>query len=139
VRTAAEKPPPTNPKRIESHTAGRANAREKETFDNAANNISATCPQVHRCRRGFYDARGSAVMKRPSIALVRDAVEMLVARGFAPTVKESSRHPKICWIDDKGRRCLLVISRTPSDHRTRANSLALLRRLLLTNEERPRS
>jgi hypothetical protein len=71
-------------------------------------------------------------MKRAS-PLVRDAVEMLVARGFAPTVNDSSRHPKISWIDDNGRRCILVISRTPSDHRTRENSLALLRRLLRTN------
>jgi hypothetical protein len=72
-------------------------------------------------------------MKRSSNALVRDAVELLVERGFAPTVNDSSRHPKICWIDDTGRRCILVISRTPSDHRTRENSLALLRRLLRTN------
>jgi hypothetical protein len=78
-------------------------------------------------------------MKRPSNALVRDAVEMLAARGFAPTVNEGSRHPKISWFDDKGRRYLLVISRTPSDHRARVNSLALLRRLLRTNEERQRS
>jgi hypothetical protein len=77
--------------------------------------------------------------KRHRSTLVREAVAALVAHGFMPIVNNAGKHPKICWIDRKGRRCILVISRTPSDHRSRVNSLALLRRLLRTNEERPRS
>ena len=77
--------------------------------------------------------------KRHRSTLVREAVATLVAHGFVPIVNEAGKHPKICWNDRKGRRCILVISRTPSDHRSRVNSLALLRRLLRTNEERPRS
>lgn len=73
-------------------------------------------------------------MKRPNNNLVRDAVEMLAARGFAPTISNGRKHPKICWVDEKGHHHLLVISRTPSDHRTRVNSLTLLRRLLRTNQ-----
>jgi hypothetical protein len=70
---------------------------------------------------------------------MREAVATLVAHGFVPIVNDAGKHPKLCWIDRKGRRSILVISRTPSDHRARANSLALLRRLLRTNEEAPRS
>jgi hypothetical protein len=77
--------------------------------------------------------------RRHRSTLVREAVATLVARGFVPIVSDAGKHPKICWIDRKGRRCILVISRTPSDHRSRVNSLALLRRLLRTNEERQRS
>jgi hypothetical protein len=78
-------------------------------------------------------------MRRSQNNLVRDAIEMLAARGFTPAVINGTKHPKICWIDNRGRRCILVTSKTPSDHRTRENSLALLRRLLRTNEERPRT
>ena len=74
--------------------------------------------------------------KRHRSTLVREAVATLVAHGFVPIVNDVGKHRKLCWIDRKGRRCVLVISRSPSDHRTRVNSLALLRRLLRTDQER---
>jgi hypothetical protein len=73
-------------------------------------------------------------MKRPNNDLVRDAVEMLIAHGHSPSVSNGGRHPKIRWVDG-GRRFTLVVSRSPSNHRARANSRAMLRRLLRASEQ----
>jgi len=64
--------------------------------------------------------------------LIRDAVEMLAARGFIPTVSNGGKHIKVCWFDH-GRRYTLLISRSPSDHRARLQSRTVLRRLLRNN------
>jgi hypothetical protein len=65
--------------------------------------------------------------------LVDDAVNLLLARGFAPSVERRGRHQKIRWID-QGRRQILVVSRSSSDWRARLNSRATLRRILRNGE-----
>ena len=77
-------------------------------------------------------------MTRPN-DLMRYAVETLIVHGFNPIITNGGKHPKIQWTDNNGRHRVLVIARSPSDHRTRANSRATLRRLLRTTEERARS
>lgn len=66
--------------------------------------------------------------KRSSNEMVRDAIEMLIAQDLAPTLTDG-KHLKISWVV-AGRRHVLVISRSPSNHRARANSRATLQRLL---------
>jgi hypothetical protein len=62
--------------------------------------------------------------------LVADALALLHAHGFTPTIAEGSgKHTKIRWLD-AGRRFTLVISRSPSDNYARQNSRATLKRLL---------
>jgi hypothetical protein len=61
--------------------------------------------------------------------LVRDAVAMLKGHGFAPTVSNGGRHLRVRWFDH-GRRFTLYIPSTPSDHRAKLNSRAVLRRIL---------
>jgi hypothetical protein len=70
--------------------------------------------------------------------LVRDAVALLRAHGFAPTVSNGGRHLRIRWLD-QGRRYTLVVPRNPSDQRARLNSRAVLRRILRTNGNREHS
>jgi hypothetical protein len=61
--------------------------------------------------------------------LVHDAVTMLRDRGFVPTVSNGGKHTKVRWFD-QGRRFTLYIPATPSDHRARLNSRAVLKRIL---------
>jgi hypothetical protein len=62
--------------------------------------------------------------------LVNDAVRLLRRRGFEPHVQANGgKHAKVTW-SNGGRRQTLVISRSPSDSRAKAASLATLRRLL---------
>jgi hypothetical protein len=61
--------------------------------------------------------------------LLSDALTMIRARGFEPRVARN-RHWKVSWIDRRGRTRLLVIAFSPSDHRARVKSRAVLRRLL---------
>jgi hypothetical protein len=60
--------------------------------------------------------------------LIADALALLHAHGFMPSIQES-RHIKIRWRDDR-RNFVLIISRTPSDSRARQQSRATLKRLL---------
>jgi len=69
-------------------------------------------------------------MTRLGNDLVREAVETLLAHGFAPTVSNGGKHMKVGWVGGCGRRFTLVISRSPSDYRARTKSRALLQRLL---------
>jgi len=64
--------------------------------------------------------------------LVDDAVTLLRDRGFVPTVCTNGKHTKVRWFD-QGRRYTLFIPATPSDHRARLNSRAVLKRILRTN------
>ena len=69
------------------------------------------------------------VMNR-SEELVADALALLHARGFAPSISENGgKHIKIRWLD-AGRRYTLVISRTPDCSHARQQSRATLKRLL---------
>ena len=61
--------------------------------------------------------------------LVNDAVSLLRDRGFVPTVSNGGKHTKVRWFD-QGRRFTLYIPATPSDHRARLNSRAVLKRIL---------
>ena len=61
--------------------------------------------------------------------LVDDAVTLLKSRGFVPTVSNGGRHVRVRW-HDQGRRFTLYIPATPSDHRARLNSRAVLKRIL---------
>jgi hypothetical protein len=65
-------------------------------------------------------------------AAVRDAVVLLRAHGFAPSVSNGGKHIKVRWVDH-GRRFTLVVSRSPSNRHAQTKSLALLRRLLRAN------
>lgn len=71
--------------------------------------------------------------RRHPSPLVREAVAALAEHGHVADVTLDGRHFKVFWVVD-GRKHLLVISRSPSDHRASANSRAALRRLL--HEER---
>jgi len=64
--------------------------------------------------------------------LVDDAVNLLRARGFIPTVSNGGKHRKVSWFDH-GRRYTLYIPASPSDQRSRLNSRATLRRILRSN------
>jgi hypothetical protein len=64
--------------------------------------------------------------------LVHDAVVLLRAHGFVPTVSNGGKHVRVRWLDH-GRRYTLIIPASPSDQRTRLNSRAVLRRLLRNN------
>lgn len=68
--------------------------------------------------------------------LIADALALLHAHGHTPRISENGgKHVKIRWLD-AGRRYTLVISRSPSDIRTRQNSRATLKRLLHQREKR---
>jgi hypothetical protein len=64
--------------------------------------------------------------------LVHDAVSLLQARGFIPTVSNGGKHVRVRWFDH-GRRYTLYIPASPSDRRSRLNSRATLRRILRSN------
>jgi len=68
--------------------------------------------------------------------LLREALGTLTARGFTPTVSNGGKHHKVSWTA-RGRRYVLVISRSPSDWRARLASRAVLRRLLNSNGSTP--
>jgi hypothetical protein len=72
-------------------------------------------------------------MKRPP-TLVRNAVAVLTKRGHVADVDLDGRHYKVSWVAE-GRKRLLVIAKTPSDHRVGKNCAAQLRRLLRVSEE----
>ena len=62
--------------------------------------------------------------------LITDALALLHARGFTPSISENGgKHTKIRWVD-AGRRFTLVISRSPGDRFARQNSRAALKRIL---------
>ena len=64
--------------------------------------------------------------------LVTDAVALLQDCGFRPVVSNGGKHIRVRWFD-QGRRYTLYIPASPSDHRTRLNSRAVLRRILRNN------
>jgi hypothetical protein len=64
--------------------------------------------------------------------LVHDAIVTLRKHGLTPTVSNGGKHLKVRWVD-QGRRYTLIVPASPSDYRTRANSRAILRRLLRAN------
>jgi hypothetical protein len=64
--------------------------------------------------------------------LVDDAVHLLRSYGFAPTVGNGGKHVRVRWFD-QGRRYTLFIPASPSDHRSRLNSRAVLKRILRAN------
>jgi hypothetical protein len=68
-------------------------------------------------------------MSRRSSDLVREALAVLGERGHTADLDLDGKHLKIRWVAN-GRRHLLVISRSPSDCRSHANSRATLQRLL---------
>jgi hypothetical protein len=61
--------------------------------------------------------------------LLEEALTKIRAAGFEPTVV-CNRHFKISWTNQHGRRQVLVIAMSPSDHRARLRSRSILRRLL---------
>jgi hypothetical protein len=65
--------------------------------------------------------------------LVRQAVAALADAGHAADVDIGGAHFKISWTEN-GRRHLLVVSNSPSDHRAHANCRATLQRLLRQGE-----
>jgi hypothetical protein len=69
--------------------------------------------------------------------LVRDAITLLRRHGFSPTVSNGGKHLKVRWFD-QGRSYTLIIPQSPSDHRARLNSRAMLRRILRANGNRGR-
>jgi hypothetical protein len=67
--------------------------------------------------------------------LIADALALLHAHGFTPTIHENGgKHIKIRWLD-AGRRFTLVISRTPGNSHARQQSRATLKRLLRTSNQ----
>jgi hypothetical protein len=64
--------------------------------------------------------------------LVYDAVALLRDHGLTPTVSNGGKHIRVRWFD-QGRRYTLYVPSTPSDHRARLNSRAVLRRILRNN------
>lgn len=71
--------------------------------------------------------------RRPPV-LLREAVAAIGECGHAVDVDTHSAHYKITWQTHDGHRLLFVVSRTPSDRRSAANSRAVLRRLLAQEE-----
>jgi hypothetical protein len=61
--------------------------------------------------------------------LVRDALTELAEHGLAGEV-EQGPHYKVRFRDRHGRKCLLVIARSPSDRRVFKQNRSVLRRLL---------
>jgi hypothetical protein len=61
--------------------------------------------------------------------LLEDALATLRQAGIKPQMVRN-RHIKLSWIDQQGRRRCLVVALSPSDHRARRQSRAVLRRLL---------
>jgi len=61
--------------------------------------------------------------------ILEEALTAIRAAGFDPSVVRN-RHWKVTWIDLRGRKQVLIVAFSPSDHRARVQSRALLRRLL---------
>jgi hypothetical protein len=76
-------------------------------------------------------------MRRRPSPLVRDAVTTLAQLGHAASLESSGKHYKVSWVAG-GKRRALTIAKTPGDRRARANSLAVLRRLLRESETEAR-
>jgi hypothetical protein len=64
--------------------------------------------------------------------LVDDAVRLLRDHGFTPAVSNGGKHTRVRWFDG-GRRYTLYVPASPSDHRARLNSKAVLKRILRRN------
>ncbi|MFZ0603497.1 MAG: hypothetical protein WAN05_19475 [Roseiarcus sp.] len=69
-------------------------------------------------------------------ALVREAIAILSEHGHAVDLDLDGKHLKVRWIID-GKPHLFIVSRSPSDRRSKANSRAVLRRLLREEERAP--
>jgi hypothetical protein len=69
-------------------------------------------------------------MKRHRSEFITDAIEMLTAAGAQPRISDGGRHIKVYWSDRHGHRRVMIVPRSPSDWRARANARAVLRRLL---------
>jgi hypothetical protein len=74
-------------------------------------------------------------MTERSEELIADALGLLRAHGFVPSIQENGKHIKVRWVDF-GRRYTLIISRTPSDSYARQASRATLKRLLRTSNQK---
>jgi hypothetical protein len=61
--------------------------------------------------------------------LVRDTLTLLAERGLAGEVKQGP-HYKVAFINEFGRKCLLVIAHSPSDWRAFKQNRSELRRLM---------
>jgi hypothetical protein len=61
--------------------------------------------------------------------LIADALALLHAHGFVPSIRENGKHIKVRWRDGS-RNYTLVISRSPSSDHARQQSRATLKRLL---------
>jgi hypothetical protein len=61
--------------------------------------------------------------------ILEEALSAIRASGFEPNIVRN-RHFKVCWIDRRGRKQILIVAFSPSDYRAREQSRALLRRLL---------
>jgi hypothetical protein len=68
-------------------------------------------------------------MRRRGDEILKEAVEMVRAAGFEPSITRS-RHYKVSWVDQYGRTRLLVVAFSPSKQRAQVQSRAILRRLL---------
>ena len=69
--------------------------------------------------------------------LIADALALLHAHGFTPSIKENGRHIKLRW-NDCGRNFTLVVSKSPSDVNARQQSRATLQRILRNNANQER-
>jgi hypothetical protein len=61
--------------------------------------------------------------------LLRDTLRVLKRAGIKPIIHQG-RHIQLRWINDDGRACRLVISRSPSDRNAHRKNRGQLRRLL---------
>jgi hypothetical protein len=61
--------------------------------------------------------------------LVRDSLTMLAEHGLAGEV-EQGPHFKVRFVNVFGRKCLLIVARSPSDWRVFKQNRSELRRLL---------
>jgi hypothetical protein len=69
--------------------------------------------------------------------LVAEALEILREAGLAADVQDNAPHYKIRFTNAFGRRCTLIISRSPSNRNAAQENRAVLRRLLRENGESP--
>jgi hypothetical protein len=70
--------------------------------------------------------------RRPPVP-IREAIAVLGERGCAVDIDLAGTHAKIFW-NSGGRRHMLVVAKTPSDHRATKNARAFLRRVLRGGE-----
>jgi hypothetical protein len=64
-------------------------------------------------------------------ALVEDAIDTLRRHGLTGEIEEAgSGHFKVKFVNGRGSKCLLIVSRTPSSQRAIKRNRAVLRRLM---------